>query len=321
MKCLVLGGGGFIGSNLCHALLAIGDSVRVFENKADPSNGTLGQRLEWCQGDFNDREQVAQALRGCDVVYHLVSTTLPKTSNEDPIYDVQSNVVSTLQMLEEATKEGVRKMIFVSSGGTVYGIPQQTPIPETHPTNPICSYGIGKLTIEKYLHLFHALHGLDYCILRLSNPFGEHQRATGSQGAIAVFLHKALRGETIEIWGDGSVVRDYLYISNAVDALIKARTYSGQCRIFNIGSGAGHSLNDVISRIEELAGSTVRRKYLPVRAFDVPINVLDISRAAEVLEWRPAFSFEEGLRRTWKWLQEQRQEDVSPQFSHRSDPR
>jgi len=304
MKCLVLGGGGFIGSNLCHALLALGDTVRVFENKADTSNGIFGDRLEWHQGDFNDRAQVANALRGCNVVYHLVSTTLPKNSNDDPIYDVRSNVVGTLQMLDEATREGVSKVIFISSGGTVYGVPQEIPIPETHPTDPICSYGIGKLAIEKYLQLFHALHGLDYCILRLSNPFGEHQPVTGAQGAVAVFLHKALRGEMIEIWGDGGVVRDYLHISNAVDALIKTRTYAGQQRIFNIGSGVGLSLNDVISSIESLTGSTVRRKYLPTRAFDVPINVLDISRAAEVLEWRPALSFEDGLRRTWNWLQE-----------------
>jgi UDP-glucose 4-epimerase len=313
MRSLVLGGGGFIGSNLCRALVTAGERVRVFESRPfDPSRGLPADAVEWRQGDFTDREQVADALTGCDVVYHLVSTTLPKTSNDDPAYDLQSNAVSTLNLLEAAGKKGVRKIIFVSSGGTVYGIPQQIPIPENHPTEPICSYGIGKLAIEKYLHLYNVLRGLDYCILRLSNPFGEWQGPTGGQGAIAAFLHKGLKRETIEIWGDGSVVRDYLYIADAVSALVKAKDYSGQVRVFNIGSGVGRSVNEVIATIESVVGHPVSRKYLPTRAFDVPRNVLDIKRAAELLGWRPTHSFEEGLRRTWEWMQRMYPVRVNP---------
>jgi UDP-glucose 4-epimerase len=303
MRSLVLGGGGFIGSNLCRSLVAAGDRVRVFENRPfDASRGLPADGIEWCEGDFTNREQVTAALRGCEVVYHLVSTTLPKTSNEDPAYDLQSNAVGTLGLLEAAVKSGVRKVVFVSSGGTVYGVPQKIPIAETHTTEPICSYGIGKLTIEKYLHLYHVLHGLDYCILRLSNPFGEWQATTGGQGAIAAFLHKALKKQTIEIWGDGSVIRDYLYIPDAVSALAKARSYSGEVRVFNIGSGAGRSLNEVIASIESVVGYPVGRKYFATRAFDVPANVLDVKRADELLAWRPQFSFEEGLRRTCEWM-------------------
>lgn len=304
MKCLILGGGGFLGSHLSEALLAQGYAVRIFDRpnllrfRSFERNGAV----EWVEGDFINREHVAHAVSGCDIIYHLVSTTLPRSSNENPIYDVETNVIGTLHMLEIAKKNKIKKIIFVSSGGTVYGIPQEVPIKESHPTEPICSYGIGKLAIEKYINLFHLLHGMEYCVLRLANPFGERQRIAAAQGAVAVFLDKALRNEGIEIWGDGSVIRDYFHVGDAVSALTKALTYEGNSRIFNIGSGVGQSLNQILDAIEVLLGTTVRRSYLPARAFDVPVSVLDISKAAELLNWKPQISFAEGLSRTAQWL-------------------
>jgi UDP-glucose 4-epimerase len=252
---------------------------------------------------------VENAVSGCDIVYHLVSTTLPRSSNENPVYDVETNVIGTLHLLEAIRKHKAKKVIFVSSGGTVYGIPEGTPIKESHPTEPICSYGIGKLAIEKYLSLYHLLHGVEYCVLRLANPFGERQRVSAAQGAIAVFLHKALRNEVIEIWGDGSVTRDYFHVSDAVSALIRVLSYEGNARVFNIGSGVGRSLNEVLAAIDSLLGTPVRRVYLPSRAFDVPVNVLDVSRAADLLGWKPQMTFIEGLSRTAQWLS---QNDCQP---------
>jgi UDP-glucose 4-epimerase len=300
MKCLILGGGGFLGSHLCEGLLAEGNEVRVFDRPAPLGSPSPSRprSVEWLEGDFVNPADITRALAGCEVVYHLVSTTLPQTSNENPVYDVESNVVSTVRMMELARRNPVRKIIFISSAGTVYGIPQEVPIPETHPTNPVCSYGIGKLAIEKYLHLFCTLYGLQYCVLRLANPFGERQKVTGAQGAVAVFLHKALRDEPIEIWGDGSVVRDYLYVGDAIRALLKAKSCATEPPIFNIGSGADKSLNQLIQAIEALIHRPVKRKHLPARAFDVPVNVLDISRAAKELQWHPEVSFEDGLART-----------------------
>lgn len=304
MKCLILGGGGFLGSHLSEALLSEGHSVRIFDRPNlhrfrifNPS-----ELVEWFEGDFINREQVSQAVSGCDVVYHLISTTLPSSSNENPFYDVETNVLGTLHLLEAAKECGVRKIIFVSSGGTIYGIPREVPIKESHPTQPICSYGITKLAIEKYISLFHLLHGMEYCILRLANPYGERQRIAASQGAVAVFLDRALRHEKINIWGDGSVVRDYFHISDAVTALIKALAYKGRERVFNIGSGKGYSLNEIVETIEKQIGVVVERAYFPARAFDVPVNILDISKAAEFLNWRPKVSFAEGLSRTVEWL-------------------
>jgi UDP-glucose 4-epimerase len=306
MKCLILGGGGFLGSHLTDALLAQGHTIRIFDraNLARYRTFLNGEPIEWMEGDFTNRAEVAQAVSGCDVVFHLVSTTLPRSSNDNPAFDVESNVIGTLHLLEAMRRHGAQKIVFTSSGGTVYGVPRDVPIGESHPTEPICSYGIGKLAIEKYLHLTHVLHGIDYCVLRLANPFGERQRLNAAQGAVAVFMHKALRGETIEIWGDGSVIRDYFHVSDAVSALLKAMTYRGEDRIFNIGSGSGKSLNEILAAIEVLLGSPVARTNLAGRAFDVPSNVLDISKARELLGWTPQLSFGDGLARTADWIRQ-----------------
>jgi UDP-glucose 4-epimerase len=303
-RFLILGGAGFIGSHLCDALLSAGHSVRLFDRLGIPPYRvfTENEPIEWIQGDFTSEAEIQNAVEGCQVVFHLVSTTLPKSSNDDPVYDVESNVVGTLKLLNAARHAKVEKVVFVSSGGTVYGVPQIVPITETHPTDPVSSYGIGKLAIEKYLHLYEVLHGMNYCVLRLANPFGERQRANAAQGAVAVFMDRAIHNQPIEIWGDGSVVRDYIYIADVVDALMKAALYSGIERLFNIGSGQGKSLNDILAAIEVLLDRPVTRNYLAGRAFDVPANVLDIARAQKHLAWSPQVSFETGLTGTFRWL-------------------
>ena len=304
-RCLVLGGRGFIGSHLINALLDQGHIVRCFDR---PNLIQIGSphlnnpNFETYEGDFASESDVANALIGCDACYHLVSTTLPKSSNEDPVFDVETNVLATIRLLTHAVRLGVKKVIFVSSGGTVYGVPEQVPIMESHPTNPICSYGITKLTIEKYLELFHRIYGLDYTVLRLANPFGERQRLSASQGAVAVFLGKILRGEYVEIWGDGSIVRDYIYISDVVDALLVALGNSSSERIFNVGSGQGYSLNQVLEIIEDVTGITANCRQMPERVFDVPVNVLSIERAHRYLNWAPQVNFEQGLTRFAEWL-------------------
>jgi UDP-glucose 4-epimerase len=300
-----LGGRGFIGSHLIGALLKRGYFVRCFDRpNIQPLNDSHlhDDRFELFEGDFVSEADVAGALAGCDSCFHLVSTTLPKSSNADPVFDVESNVLGTIRLLAQATQSGLKKIVFVSSGGTVYGVPDQIPILETHVTDPVCSYGISKLAVEKYLHLFHVLHGLDYTVLRLANPFGEGQRVHASQGAVAVFLGKVLRGEPVEIWGDGSVVRDYVYIGDVVNALLAALERTTEQHLFNIGSGRGHSLNELLQSIENVTGRRADRRYLPGRQFDVPVNVLSIARAREFLDWSPKVSFENGLRNFSDWL-------------------
>lgn len=314
MKCLILGGAGFIGSHLAQGLLAEGHEVRIFDrpNLLLPPELRSDPRIKWFEGDFLNQDELAQVVPGSEVIFHLVSATLPKSSNDNPVYDVQSNVIGTLHLLDLARLHGIRRVIFASSGGTVYGLPRSLPVSETHPTEPLVSYGITKLAIEKYLHMYRELYGIDYCVLRLANPFGERQRVSAAQGAVAVFLHRALHDEMIHIWGDGSVTRDYIYIKDVVNAFIKAMNFTGEQRVFNIGSGHGMSLNDILAAIEKLLGKPVARSYETSRNFDVPVNVLDIARAREQFAWQPVVTFQEGLANTLRWMREERQVPNEP---------
>ena len=302
-RCLVLGGGGFLGGHLVEALQAAGSEVRIFDRLPKRSSSMAAAAdTEWFEGDFGNRGDIAGALDGCDVAFHLVATTLPRTSNDDPVHDLESNLLPTVRFLDLALEHGLKRVVFASSGGTVYGPPSQVPVPETHPTRPLCSYGIHKLAIEQYLHLYQSLHGLEYCVLRLSNPFGERQRSDSSQGAVAVFLDSALRGDIVTVWGDGSAVRDYIYVGDVARAFCRAATYEAPAGVFNIGSGHGHSVNQLLAAIEELLDRPVPRRYVPGRPFDVPINVLDTTLARTVLGWHPDVSFRDGLERTLKSL-------------------
>jgi len=199
-------------------------------------------------------------------------------------------------------KNKVPKIIFISSGGTVYGDPVYTPIDENHPTNPTVSYGIVKLAIEKYLLLYKNLYGISATILRVSNPFGERQRIETAQGAVGVFISRALKNQPIDIWGDGEVVRDYVYVSDVAEAFAKALAYTGTQSIFNISSGCGTSLNQLINKIEQVIGHKVVKNYLPFRPFDAPISVLDNSLAQKELAWSPTISIDVGIVKTINWM-------------------
>ena len=304
MKCIIFGGGGFIGSTIADRLLKGGHELRIFERpRVEPYRVfNKKEKVEWLTGDLLSAHDVSDAIEGCDAVLHLVSTTLPKNSNDDPVYDVQTNVVATLQMLNAMVTHNVSKIIFISSGGTVYGEPKYLPVDELHPTDPLVSYGITKLAIEKYLQMYENIHGIKAITLRVANPYGERQRIETAQGAVGVFLHHALKDLPIQIWGDGNVTRDYIHISDVAEAFVKALEYVGEKRVFNISSGTGVSLNDLIEVLEEVIGRPIDRSYLPGREFDVPVSVLANDLAKEELNWSPIVSFRDGIKRTARWM-------------------
>jgi UDP-glucose 4-epimerase len=297
MKIAIFGGGGFIGSAVTDRLLRDRHAIRIFERpRVEPYRVfTKEEDVEWVAGDFSSVHDVGSTIDGVDVVLHLISTTLPANSNDDMVYDVQSNLVATLQLLNAMVARRVHKVVFISSGGTVYGSPAYVPIDENHRTEPRVSYGVTKLAIEKYLLLYQYLHGVKAGILRVANPFGQRQRVETAQGAVAAFLSKALKGEPVEIWGDGSVIRDYIYISDVADAFARAVEYDGARSIFNVSTGIGTSLNELVDLIERVAGRKVVRRYRPSRRFDVPVNILDNSLARRELGWEPRVTLEEGL--------------------------
>lgn len=315
MKCVILGGAGFIGLNLAEALVRAGHQVWCIDQAAGRERfvqaAVAHPQLTTMWGDAWDDALLSDALNHCDVCFHLVSSTIPQTSNANPRFDVQSNLQGTLTLLDACVRARVKKVVYLSSGGTVYGVPRFVPITEDHPTDPTCSYGIVKLAVEKYLELYRSLHGLDYSVVRLSNPYGERQRTSGAQGAVAVFLGKALRGETIEIWGDGNVSRDYVHISDVITCLLAVMaSHDPRARLLNVGSGRACSINQLLKVIGAALQRDLAIKHVPGRSFDVPSNVLSIERATSVLGWRPAVDLEQGVRRFAQWLHQHESERV-----------
>ncbi len=301
MRCLVTGGEGFIGSHVVDRLVQQGHEVRVFSRSRGRFRGPL-ENVEYIWADINNTTALASALQGVEVVLHLAWSTLPKTSNEDPALDVTHNVVGSIRLLKGCAIAGVGRIVFASSGGTVYGMPRALTIREEHPTDPICSYGISKLAVEKYLSLFHRMSGLEWITLRCSNPYGERQNPAKQQGVIAAFLAKAARGEGIEIWGDGSIVRDYVYVGDVADAFTRAIASAQQARVLNVGSGKGLTLNEIAEMVIRITGRNPEVQRTEARNVDVPANVLDIGEAKRVLDWLPTINLVDGMERTWSWI-------------------
>ena len=303
MKILVLGGNGFIGSHLVDRLVREGHEVRIFDRNPERYRKPLG-RVEYYLQDFGNRAALASALKNIDIVFHLISTTTPKTSNDDPEFDVTSNLVETISLLKLCVEGKVRKIVYLSSGGAVYGTPLSLPIAEDGPNHPQSSYGITKLTVEKYIELFYRLYGLDYLIIRPSNPYGERQNPYADQGVIAVFLGRIAKSQSIDIWGDGNVIKDYIYIEDLVDGIYKAALKKTSNRIFNIGAGIGISINGILEVIKELTNVPIALNYISLKKFDVPNIYLDINRARTELSWAPTTSLKEGISRTWKFIKQ-----------------
>jgi UDP-glucose 4-epimerase len=298
MRALVMGGGGFIGRHICDRLRSAGHAVTVFDRVRHPELPSL-------VGDFQDPAQLQAAVHGMDWVFHLVWTTLPRSSNDNMQRDLETNVGSTLRLLDACVRAGVRKVVFSSSGGTVYGAAAAQQFAEDYCGHPICSYGITKLTVEKYLHLYRHLHGLDFTVLRVSNPYGEGQNPFGEQGAVGIFLGRICRQEPITLFGDGQAIRDYIYIRDVADAFLAAAAVANPPhRVFNIGSGEGVSLGELLQVVQEVTGRQAIIEHVPGRAVDVPRVVLDVSRARRELGWQPTTPLRQGIERTWAWVQQ-----------------
>ena len=304
-RIAVIGSSGYIGSHVVDSLLYLKCPVvaisRSFPGLLDPV--TLQNPLRTTVDiSINDYSSLKSVLAGVDIVIHLASSCLPQTSNDDPLADIKSNLIGSLNILESCMLNKIQKIIFISSGGTVYGRPEFVPITEDHATNPICSYGIIKLAIEKYLYLYRDLYNIDAIILRLANPYGGRQRLNSMQGVVPVFLYRALNSLPLQIWGDGSAVRDFLYISDVVQAILSSCVYSGSEYLFNIGSGSGTSLRELVSLIEDLIDARLSVVYQPSRSFDVSTNVLSINKAIRELGWKPTIPPSLGLQKYYESL-------------------
>lgn len=307
MKILLLGGAGFIGTNLVIELSKTKQNeITVVDRKEqyfEPLKELGLSNVSFVESDFTLETDYVSLLKDYELVYHLVSTTIPGTSNQHISEELVANVVTTSKILEASVTAGVKKMVFISSGGTVYGKEVDCPIKETALTRPITSYGVQKISIENLLYLYNYMYGLDYRIIRLANPYGPYQRPNGMLGAVTTFTYKALKSEEIIVYGDGSVVRDYIYIDDSIRAIESIVKGDNKHKVFNIGSGYGTSVRQVLDAVENALGCKLNITYKEARAVDVPVNYLDISRYEKYYGKLNPLPLSEGIRKTAEFLQ------------------
>jgi len=302
-SCLIIGGGGYIGSYLVPLLIATGRRVTVLGRKPTPSYD-LPVEANYVQGSFSDLGLLTSLLDNHHEVIHLAYATVPNTSYDNPLADLLENLPPTVQLFSEIAARG-GLLVLISSGGTVYGEAITLPISESHPTRPISPYGVTKLTLEKYAHLYAATHGLQVICIRPSNAFGEGQRPFIGQGFIATAMASALQGKTITIYGERGSVRDYVHVADLASGVALALEYAQPGETYNLGSGIGRSNVDVLEAIATLInqlGSKVQVEHKPPRPFDVKANILASLALERQTGWAPRITFEEGLSRYFNWL-------------------
>jgi UDP-glucose 4-epimerase len=303
VNTLVIGGAGYIGASLLPLLLAAGRHVTVTGRKPAPVYA-LPEKVTYLEGDCGQLDLIGSLLDSHQEVVHLAYATVPNTSYDNPLADLLQNLPPTVQLFSEVAARG-RKLVLVSSGGTVYGDAIKLPIREDHPTKPISPYGVTKLTLENYAHLYSVTHGLKYVCVRPSNAYGVGQRPFSGQGFIATAMATAMRGQPIKIFGQSGTIRDYLYVTDMAAGIASALLQGQLSETYNLGAGYGLSNLEVVDAMTPLLrdiGCTADVECLPERPFDVKANVLNSNKLQEHTGWRPQIGFSEGLRLTREWL-------------------
>lgn len=302
---LVIGGAGYIGAHLVHKLVDTGRRVTVLGRRTLPAY-PLPQGVAYVSGDFAQLDLISGLLDRHQEVIDLAYASVPNTSFENPLADLLQNLPPMVQLFPAVAARG-GKLLLVSSGGTVYGEASKLPIDENHPTKPISPYGVTKLTVENYAHLYAKTHGLQFVCLRPANAYGVGQRPHVGQGFISTAMASAMRGVPIKIFGPIGTVRDYLYVSDLADGIVRALEKGRRLETYNLGSGVGLSNLDVIQAMAPIMkrlGQAVHVEHLPERAFDVKANVLDSTKLLSDTGWQPEVDFDKGLHLTCEWLKQ-----------------
>jgi UDP-glucose 4-epimerase len=304
-KILVLGADGFIGSNLVKSLLVDGYIIRAFDLFKDGQSRNLEDvrgEVEIFPGNFLNKDDISRALENIDYVFHFISLTTPGSSMNDPLIDVDTNIRGTIMLLEECVNKKIKKIIFSSSGGSIYGNQKKDLFTEEDGTQPISPYAISKLAIEKYLEYYRLHMGLDYLILRYANPYGIGQNVVGSQGIIPIFLNLVKQNKKITVFGDGENIRDYVYIDDAIEMTKRIFNINTKYKIYNVGSGMGVSINEVINILEVIVGKKIDIERQPARDIDVQKIVLNNERILKEVDFKPEIMLQDGIIKTWNWL-------------------
>ena len=302
-RVLLIGGNGFIGSHLVDELLVGGYLVRVLDRQPELFRQPL-EGVEYLTGSFADLFTLREAIDNCEILIHLAHSTVPALSLIHPEQEVLDSVSSFVNMINCFKKGQIKKIILFSSGGAVYGNPTSLPVEEESRLDPISPYGVAKLMMEKYLSMFSYLYGIQYLIVRPSNPYGPRQNYRGQQGVIPIFLNKILNDEEIRIWGDGSSTKDYLYVGDLAQAVVGLMEKGFDNSTYNISSAIGRSLNDLLIILSAGCGRSPRIGYEAERSYDVKHVVLSNAKIYQRTGWRPRMSLEDGISETVRWIQQ-----------------
>lgn len=298
VNILVTGGAGFIGSQLSAALLNKNIKVSVLDNLSTGKREKLKNTVEFYQGDLRDREFVSSVLakEQPEIIYHLAAQVSVQESIKNPVEDAQTNIVGTINLLDFAVQNKVRKVIFASSAA-IYGVPRYLPIDEIHPPEVLSAYAVSKLTVEHYLAVYKYLYGLDYTVLRYANVYGPGQSAGAEGGVVAIFMQHILAGKSPVIFGDGEQTRDFIFVQDVVAANLSAMT-AGTGKVVNVSTGNPTTVNIVYKLLQKMTGKNMPPIHSQARAGDIRHSVLDNKLAGDVLAWQASYSLEAGLRET-----------------------
>lgn len=302
-KCLILGANGFLGSHLVDSLAQRHHTVRAFDRFDSDIRFFNHKNIQMRTGDFLNRHDLREALKGVDYVFHFISTTTPFTAEDDPLIDIETNIKMSVELFDECVKQKIQKIIFPSTGGAMFGANNdRTLFSETMTPQPLSPYAIGKLAIEHYLHYFEKKYTVASVVFRISNPYGERQAMHSKQGVIPIFLEHIANDEPITVFGDGSMVRDYIYIKDVAEMIAESFQRAKQ-NLYNLGSGQGVSVNELINKIQKVAGKPSKIVHRPNLATFVERSVLDVSRFQREFHMPPGTSLQSGIQKTWDYIQ------------------
>ncbi|NCU40626.1 NAD-dependent epimerase/dehydratase family protein [Candidatus Saccharibacteria bacterium] len=308
MRIAVFGADGFLGRHLVARLSEVtGNEIIAFDRFNSLARGEMHAfdklgNVKQLAGDFFNRDDVHYALEGVDIAFHLVSTTNPAVSLHDPLIEVDTNIRASVEFLLSCKNASVGKVVHFSSGGTVYGNVSSKSIKETSPLEPISPYAIAKVTIENFLRYFHEAHGIEYLVYRIANPYGPGQNIHGKQGVIPIFMKRYLENEPIDIYGTGEMVRDYIYIDDLMNMILASYNQQTAYSIYNLGSGEGHTILDIIDAIEKCTPVRPVKNHLPVPLSFVEHNVLNIERFNTEFGVQPKTTLKEGTKKMWEYV-------------------